>query len=246
MPPLFKKIIILIPVLNEEKWILQTLKNLEQTLIHLSLKSPLEWQVVISDAGSMDQTLEIIDRWMPKKKFELLKNKIQSPSIGKTINLGLSNTQSDFVLILPCDTVVTLKGLQELEFKILHKNALCGGFRKQYKPETFALKLFQFSQNFLKIKFLHTLCWTHGIFFHRACLKDKKVPEIGFMEDILLSDHLKKNLHWTLLKTPITVSSRRYLKDGVLKRITLNLAIYTLYRTRLFSVQWLRKLYHYM
>jgi succinoglycan biosynthesis protein ExoA len=85
---------VIMPVLNEEKYIGRTLEQIYQQDYPMD-----KVEIVVVDAGSTDRTREIAESF--KNRFGSLKvldNPVQRPSSGK--NLGIKNTTAPYVVVL--------------------------------------------------------------------------------------------------------------------------------------------------
>ncbi|MGE3680210.1 MAG: glycosyltransferase [Bdellovibrionales bacterium] len=237
------KVSIIVPVLNERVFIENTLTQLKETLSSLKQDDFGNWEVIISDAGSTDGTLSLIDKFLHGTASWLtITEPIPNPSVGKTIVRGIHKATGDIILILPADSQLTPEGFRDL-WTTLQSGTECGGFVKRYFPSNYALVLYQTVQNLIRLKCLRHLVWTNGIFFKKSLLSSFEFPTIGFLEDVILSDFLRKVPTWRVLSTSITVSSRRYYPNRILKRILINLFIMFCYRTGIASPEQLKAIY---
>lgn len=237
------KISIIVPVLNERVFIEGTLTHLQKTLSILKGNAIGNWEVVVSDAGSTDGTLEAINKFIERNdSWIAITDPILKPSVGKTVRRGILKATGEVLLILPADTQLGSDGLKEL-WHVLQTGVECGGFLKQYSPSNSILRLYQSVQNLVRLKCFKHLVWTNGIFFKKALIESLDFPTIGFLEDVILSDFLRKVPTWRVLSTSITVSSRRYYPNRILKRILINLFIMFCYRTGIASPEQLKAIY---
>lgn len=89
------KISILIPTYNEESYILQTLKRVNEQ------KSKLNLEIVISDDGSTDQTISILNN--NKYLFDKLVSNKKNQGKGAALKIGLNNCSGDIIIIQDAD-----------------------------------------------------------------------------------------------------------------------------------------------
>jgi glycosyltransferase involved in cell wall biosynthesis len=89
------KISILIPTYNEESYILQTLKRVNEQ------KSKLDLEIVISDDGSTDQTISILNN--NKYLFDKLVSNKKNQGKGAALKIGLNNCSGDIIIIQDAD-----------------------------------------------------------------------------------------------------------------------------------------------
>jgi glycosyltransferase involved in cell wall biosynthesis len=233
---------IIIPVLNEEKLIsngLSKIKNILKNIPELSENI----EVVISDAGSNDQTIEIAQKICQQLQFTFVTNEINFPSIGKTIVQGLEYARYDTVFILPIDCQINKKHI-EMICQCLHKKGFYYGlFSKKYENNILTMKIYAFMQNFFRSKLLTQFVWTNGLFIQKSVLDDVNIPTDLFMEDVILSDSLRKKYQGLYLDHPITVGSRLYDKNGPIKRILINGIVMIFYRLGIKNKLFLKKIY---
>ncbi len=237
------KVSIIVPVLNERVFIEGTLTHLQNTLSVLKANSIGNWEVIISDAGSNDGTLDTINNFIGNTdSWVLISDPIPKPSVGKTVRRGVLKATGEIILILPADSKLESDGLKEL-WHALQTGVECGGFLKQYSPSNSVLRLYQTTQNLVRLKWLKHLVWTNGIFFKKTIIESFEFPTVGFLEDVILSDFLRKVPAWRALSASLTVSSRRYYPNSILKRILINLFIMFCYRTGIASPEQLKAIY---
>ena len=86
---------ILIPVYNEEKTVLNTLKKV------VSLRNQLTIEIIIVNDGSTDQTLKILED--NKDLYDKLINLEKNQGKGKSIIEGLKNANKDYVFFQDAD-----------------------------------------------------------------------------------------------------------------------------------------------
>ena len=235
---------IVVPILNEREIIQSTLDYLRLISAELSALTNGNWEFVIVDAGSADGTGEILRSFQAPPNWILVHGNMEKPSVGKTVSLGISRASGSIVLILPSDCRLGIEALLEIDDLARKKNVICGGFPKTYEPSSWLLKTYQSVQNVVRLRMFQHLVWTNGIFFSRNLISQKAFPTLGFLEDILLSDQLRNHQNWSLLKSRIKVSSRRYFQRSQLKRMSLNILILITYRLKFMSEVQLRAIYY--
>ncbi len=89
------KISVIIPVYNEERYIEQVLKNVNDQ------KKNLELEVIISDDNSRDKTLEIIEK--NKNLYDVLIKSEMNKGKGSAIKKAMEYVTGDYVLIQDAD-----------------------------------------------------------------------------------------------------------------------------------------------
>ncbi|MEI6480650.1 MAG: glycosyltransferase [bacterium] len=87
---------IIIPTLNEEKFLEKTIKN-------LSLLSEFDYEIIVSDGKSKDKTLEIARKYA-NKVVEQVSDERQTISAGR--NAGAKIAQGDFLVFVDSDVLI--------------------------------------------------------------------------------------------------------------------------------------------
>ncbi|MCR9203509.1 MAG: glycosyltransferase [Halobacteriovoraceae bacterium] len=228
-----KNVTILIPVFNEEKAIPGLFKALESYPLH---------KVLFCDGGSTDKSRDLIK----EKGYPLVEKNIKQNSIWKTLCLAKNHVNSEFVWIHPVDMEAP-EVLSKLP-AYFQTGKDYGWFQKVYLEKHWLLSVQAFFLNKVRSKISKNFVWTNApiiktsLFQSLANLKMMKDTE-GFLEDVVLSDYLKKHYDGQYMTLKIHVDPRRYLREGVLKRIWGNLKIMYLFRFKKESPKKLKQLY---
>lgn len=232
------KISVVVPILNE-------LPILQTRLARLGENLPAggAWEVVLADAGSRDGTLEAAEKIAREKGWTLVRADLSAPSVGRTVAAGIDRCTGDFAVVCPVDSSLERTSLETLWQTLASGEAECGGFRKVYEPAPRLLRGYAWLQNTLRTRASRHLVWTNGIFFRLPADRRDLIPTMGFLEDVALSDRLRRSKKWKYLSVPIHVSARRYYPDKVLRRISINGLILMLYRAGYSDYSRLAKLY---
>ena len=232
---------VIVPVLNEELIISDSLIHLIDASKPFCHKYPLE--IIVVDAGSSDQSVSIIKSIEDKSdSLTFIQGHINSPSIGKTVQLGVDHANFDYIFILPSDCRVSSLHFEEIEQFILDKGFYCG-FPKLYSNSSLFMKAYAISQNLTRLKLLSHFVWTNGLVIKKEVLGHIAIPQDCFMEDVILSDNLRNHYPSRVLKNAIIVNSRKYEENGILKRVLVNGLIMFLYRVGIKDKGFLRKIY---
>lgn len=219
------KVSVVIPLLNETPILDERLRRLGE-----ALPPEKDWEVVLVDAGSTDGTSEKAGSIASRHGWKFIGANLSHPSIGRTVAAGVARCTGDFAVVCPLDSSLQRDSLETLWQSLESGAAECGGFTKVYEPSPFILRCYAWLQNTFRTRALRHLVWTNGIFFRLPADRAGFIPTMGFLEDVALSDRLRRSEKWVLLSVPIHVSARRYYPNKVLRRISINGLILMLYR----------------
>lgn len=113
-----QKLTVIIPTYNEERNIKSTL---EETLRSLD-KLLFEYEIIVSDDGSTDNTVSIVTHTkMENEKIKLLINKHYGKAA--TINSALKQVNSEYCLFMDADNATTVNQVQKLILVMENNNA---------------------------------------------------------------------------------------------------------------------------
>jgi rSAM/selenodomain-associated transferase 2 len=225
---------IILPVYNEASIIDETLTALERVSgIH---------EIIIVDGGSTDLTCCIIRDRHPAVTL------LSDPALrGRAcqMNAGANLALGEILIFCHADTQIPPDALAQIDEAVEHGGAEAGGFLKRYSPSPPLLVLYAFLQNTLCGRFLKHFVGTNAIFIRRDVFHTlggyRLLP---FLEDIDLCDRLHRGgYRLVALRGPVHVSARRYLAEGILRRVMIAGTIIYLYRIRKWSPEKLVEYY---
>lgn len=226
------KISVIFPVLNEKEEV-QSFKNLIEKFE--------KHQIIFCDPGSTDGTVEALYQLKALyPQIHICSVKIEIPSVLKTIELAYPKIIHDYVLIHPIDLEIN-QPLANINISSTDDIIV---YYKNYRPDNLLLKLQAFYLNKFDLNIRHNFVWTNAPIIKTTILKNFKPNVYGFLEDVQLSDFLKKNHNLRVIKNAITVSSRRYIQTGTARRFVKNAAIILMYRLKLKSIKKLKAIYY--
>ena len=197
---------IVIPTLNEESTLISNLEFL------LSLKDKLEAEIIVVDGQSCDKTKEIA-RSLTEKLYDV------NPSRSLQLNEGIMHADGEYYIFLHVDTIITDEGINSI-------SNINDGFRWGFFP----VKLDQKSLGYSFLSF----CINLRSRLFNYCTGDQVLvikkstfyevngfEEISLMEDIDISNRLKKIFDPEILDGHAITSARRWKKHGFLRTILL-------------------------
>lgn len=197
---------IIIPVLNEAS-------NIGATLSEIAEKSDAE--IIVVDGGSVDNTVELA-RQFPCKL-------LSATSSGRAaqMNLGAKHATGSILLFLHADTILPDHFSQTIDSALDSDEKVWGRFDVSLSGKKPVFRLIAFMMN-MRSRLTGIATGDQAIFVKRKTfLSVGGFEEIPLMEDIALSQRLKKMSQPVCLKEKVKTSSRRWEKNGVWKTIFL-------------------------
>lgn len=204
---------IILPVLNEEK-------TIENTLLKLNnLKGDKE--IIVVDGGSADDTVRIASQYA----------KVINSRKGRAfqMNAGAKASQGDILWFVHSDSVVSENSLESIE-EAIREGYVGGGFSIYfYDLDTRFMRFVSTTSNW-RAKYLGLFFGDQGIFVKRSVFEELGgYKEIELMEDWDFSRRLVKRGKMKLLDTKIGTSARRFKEGGQLRTLLLMHKIKLLY-----------------
>lgn len=214
-----QKISIIIPVLNEEQTIQETIASLYPST---------NVEIIVVDGGSLDGTVEVV---------ESLGVKILSAAAGRAcqMNAGAKAATGEILLFLHGDTRLP-PGFDKLIRTALNlpigsdeEVAIAGAFALRIDAPLASLRLVEKGVNW-RSRFLQMPYGDQAIFLKAQTFKEiGSFLELPIMEDFELMRRLKRKGHVTIIPTPVITSARRWLQKGVFKTTLMNQIIIVAY-----------------
>lgn len=193
---------IIIPTLNEEENIENLLNNLK------SLKG--DFEVIFSDGGSLDKTIEIIKNFGDYKIIKSERGR------AKQLNNGAKESNKDILLFLHADSIIEEDVLIKVENFIKNGNK-AGCLKIKFDSKKIIMRLFAILSN-LRVKYRNIAFGDQAIFIEKKFFEDIGMfDDIPIMEDYKLSIKLKNVFPIKYIDSYIISSSRRFEKNGILK-----------------------------
>lgn len=194
---------VIIPAFNEEKSLPDLISFLK------SAASEKEIEIIISDVGSTDGTVELAK--------ELGINVVQSPKKGRAaqMNFGVSIATGDILYFLHADSYPPATFVQDIEESI--KNEFSSGCYRLFFDDShpllkcyawftkFDVDFFRFGDQSLFIK--------KELFEELEGFDEKLIV----MEDQMFVKKIKKKVRFEILDGEVTTSARKYRRVGIIK-----------------------------
>lgn len=193
---------IIIPTLNEEENIRKLLDNLK------NLNG--DFEVIFSDGGSLDKTLDIIKDF---GNYKIIKS---DRGRAKQLNNGAKESNNDILFFLHADSIIEENALIKIEDFIKNGNKV-GCLKIKFDSKKILMNIFAVLSN-LRVKYRNIAFGDQGIFIEKKFFEDIGMFEdIPLMEDYKLSIKLKSICRIKYIDSYIISSSRRFEKNGIIK-----------------------------
>ncbi len=190
---------IIIPTLNEEAYILKSIKGFQ------NLRRKNICEVIIVDGGSHDNTLNLTRPYVDKI-FSIY------PSRSLQQNLGAASADGNLLLFLHADTVLNEEDL--LKLNDYTHNLSWGFFLVSLGEKIFKYRVLEKCIN-LRSKLFKYATGDQGIFMSKELFKTiGGFPNINLMEDVEICKLLKTFSSPKILNSQITTSARKWKTNG--------------------------------
>ncbi len=197
------------PVANERELIADALKHF------LSLGAE---ELIVVDAGSTDGTRELMKDQFPDVPFF----QTAYPNRAMQMNLGAFEATGDVLLFAHVDMRLPQGAVGHIQEKIA-EGFVAGGFTKRYVPSHIWLRVYAACLNTIYLGWMHCLVGTNAMFVKKQVFDDLHgFAEAAFLEDVRFSDCVKKLGRLAIIREPVSVSSRRYMQNGIARQIIRN------------------------
>ncbi|HKC94881.1 MAG TPA: TIGR04283 family arsenosugar biosynthesis glycosyltransferase [Nitrospira sp.] len=196
---------IIIPTLNEEKALPQTL--------HKLLRQPGSFEVIVVDGGSLDHTSEII-RGEPRVRF------LMAPK-GRAfqMNTGARYATGEWLLFLHADTLLPDGALARLNTLESDSAVQAGGFLHQFSGTDWRLRLLSFFNN-VRCRWSKMMYGDQAMFVRRTLFERLGgFPNEPVLEDVLFSRRLVRIVTPVLLAPPVITDARKFVQMGIWRSV---------------------------
>ncbi len=202
------KLSIIIPTLNEESVLEKNLSFIKKELSAIGCQ--LSYEIIVADGGSEDMTVEIAKRLADSVC-------ISAAGRGIQMNGGAKISAGEWLLFLHADSVISGAGIREMLKIINSQLRIAGGaFKLKIDSDKTSHKIISSAAN-MRSKFFNIAYGDQGIFVKRDIFFEiGGLPDIPIMEDVKFAAELKKMGKFVILPEYITVSSRRWDREGVI------------------------------
>ncbi len=195
-----ERISIIIPVYNEEDSIARTLGSL----------APGEGdEIIVVDGGSTDRTVEIA-REFTGMVF------ISKKGRARQMNFGAGRARGEILFFLHADCIPPENALSLIRESLGDETVVMGAFDIRYSSPYHCYRVVSSSAN-LRSRLTSIPYGDQGIFLRKGTFESLGgFADIPIMEDIELGRRAKRVGKIAFIDTPLTVSPRRFEKEGLL------------------------------
>jgi len=204
-----KQISVIIPVYNEAETINDTVAHVRET----AENEPVE--IIVSDGGPGHATLAVLDR-----KYAI--GLESPPGRGRQMNAGAALAQGDILLFLHADTRLP-KGAFTAIRQEIDRGGSAGAFDLAIDSDRFAFTIIAFFAN-IRTRLERTPYGDQAQFVKTTDFRSLGgFAEVPIMEDVELFKRIRmEGLPITILPGKVSTSSRRWEKEGILRRTLTN------------------------
>lgn len=190
---------IVIPTLNEER-------ALQQTLVHVAAQNA-AYELIVADGGSTDLT-QAIARKAPAQWLRAPRGR------GAQMNAGARHAHGDWLLFLHADTHLPCAALSAIEELPPHLEAGC--FHQAFSDAHPLLRAVSWLHNW-RCRRTHIMYGDQAMFVRRNVFEALGGFPESDLEDVKLSERLRRRCTPVLLPATVTTDARKFLARGIVR-----------------------------
>lgn len=207
-------IAVVIPVLNEERTITETIRHTARLGLN---------EIIVVDGGSVDQTKAHVESLGVARVFT------SPPGRSCQMNAGAEACRSDILLFLHADTRLPHSVKRSIEAALADGLVVGGRFDVQFDSDSGWSRVISTFMN-LRSRLTRISTGDQAIFVRRSVFEQLGgFSDIPLMEDIEFSVRLKRRGPTAAIHDAVITSFRRWEQEGPLKTIFLMWALRFLY-----------------
>jgi rSAM/selenodomain-associated transferase 2 len=205
---------IIIPALNEETHIAKTLTH--------TLKLKGDFEILVVDGGSSDQTLEIVKGFPEVRRYCAPKGR------ALQMNLGAKHAQGEILVFLHADTFLPKEAYTSICELCKAKDTVGGSFRLVMDDPNPVFKIYTWFSRWNLEFFTYG---DHAMFIEKRVFKTitgfKPIP---FMEDVEIQHRLRREGRFKKSKLAVVTSGRRFRDNGLVFQVTVDFILVMLFK----------------
>ena len=204
---------IIIPTLNEADVIDSSLSKL---LNHIG-----DFEVIVVDGGSFDNTVDII------RRFPQVRLTISRKGRGIQMNEGARLASGDVLLFLHADTYLPPAGLEMIRAVMADSQVVGGAFLMNFDSHNLLLRAMS---RFTKINHILFTYGDQGLFVRTNTFEDiGGFKSLSIMEDVEIQRRIRSRGTFVKIRHPVTTAARRFLRVGILRQQLVNTILVLLF-----------------
>ncbi|MCK5506026.1 MAG: TIGR04283 family arsenosugar biosynthesis glycosyltransferase [Thermodesulfovibrionia bacterium] len=197
---IFKKITIVMPVLNEARTLYATLSRLRLSR---------DEELIVVDGGSTDESVSIA-REFTDKVF------VTETGRARVMNYGAERATGEILLFLHADCQLPQRAFRIIRTALGNNGVAAGAFDLGISNPKFRFRIIELGAN-LRSRVTSVPYGDQGIFLRKEVFNHiGGFADIPLMEDIELSRRLKETGKIVFVRPPMMVSARRWLEEGAI------------------------------
>ncbi len=198
---------VIIPTLNEERALPQTLASVFQQQSH--------YQIIVVDGGSTDHTQEIVRTHPEIIWLTAPKGRASQMNAGAHDMLSQQHTSKDWLLFLHADTLLPSDAFKQLDQIGIDSSCQAGGFQHQFSGKNWRLRMISWLDNFRchrsQIIYGDQALFVRVGLFHQL----GGFPLQSMLEDVRFCEQLLAHTTPKLLPSSVVTDARKFLQMGV-------------------------------
>jgi rSAM/selenodomain-associated transferase 2 len=211
---------VIVPVLNEEKALPDTLRAL--------LAEPGNYEVLVVDGGSTDRTCAIVSGLaLSPQHSAFIPIRLLSAPKGRApqMNAGAAAAGGEWLLFLHADTLLPTGSLQRLNAMEADTSIQAGGFLHRFSGDDWRLKVISFLNNFRCTR-SRIIYGDQALFIRRELFERLGgFPNVPILEDVAFCERLITVTEPCLLAPSVVTDSRKFVQMGIWRSFARVLAI---------------------
>lgn len=197
---------VIIPTINEQAGIAHAIES--------AWKAGAD-EVIVCDGGSNDQTCQIAGEQECKLVHSEAGRAVQ-------LNEGARAATGDVLLFVHADNSLPHGACRQIDSAFANPDLLWGAFRQRIDSKRWVYRWIE-RGNAARIRWRSMAYGDQGIFVRRPIFQDiGGFDHVRLLEDVLLSQRLRKLVKPVLLPGPLIVSDRRWETRGVIRQTLAN------------------------